>query len=123
MIHIEVPADLASIDTVRSRLVTAAEGLGIADPGPLALVASEIVTNAIVHARTGAHLTFRRVASDEVELAVTDHGAGDPQMRRPGDDQTGGRGLQIVDALSSSWGVRHDGPDETTVWVRLPDGR
>ncbi|MFD5747910.1 ATP-binding protein [Streptomyces sp. NPDC127033] len=38
---------------------------------------------------------------------------------KPGDDDTGGRGLVIVDALCEKWGVRPRDPGKT-VWAQLP---
>jgi len=118
-IAIDVPPDLASIDGVRAQIEAAASRWGVGEIDPLALVTSELVTNAIVHAGTESVITCRLLAPDEVELAVTDHGAGTPRMGDPDVDDTGGRGLRIVDALSTTWGVRHLAPDETTVWARV----
>jgi anti-sigma regulatory factor (Ser/Thr protein kinase) len=119
VVVIDVPVDLASVDGVRHQVLAAAEGWGFAGLTELEVVTSEIVTNAIVHAATPSHLTFRRLPTGAVELAVTDHGGGAPWMRTPTTDDVGGRGLRIVDAVSTSWGVQHGPPDETTVWARL----
>ncbi|MGV9882912.1 hypothetical protein [Streptomyces sp. NPDC003006] len=37
---------------------------------------------------------------------LTDAGAGRPEVKVPGEDETGGRGLLLVDALAHRWGVR-----------------
>lgn len=66
---------------------------------------SELVANAVRHARTELILTV--TAGDAVTIAIRD---GDPQLRRPlaGDDDAlaeRGRGLHIVAAISSDWGI------------------
>lgn len=118
-LHLDIPPELASLDGVRSQVVAAAGAWGFPALQDLALVTSEIVTNAIRHAGTPAHLTCRLVAPDEVELAVTDHGAGQPEVQAPDARQPGGRGLQIVAAISAAWGVEHATPGATTVWARV----
>ena len=55
----------------------------------------------------------------QLELRVTDGGAGDePQRRDVGPDSVDGRGLAIVTALAETWGVDKDGLGQS-VWARL----
>ena len=71
----------------------------------LALIASELVTNAVRHART--EITIELTAEDgALHLEVFDRGAGRPVFVDPDPDQPGGLGLPIVEALASSWGMR-----------------
>jgi anti-anti-sigma regulatory factor len=68
------------------------------------LVASELVTNAVVHAGTAIELTLRLV---DVSLHVAVRDTGDGQARISGtvdESAESGRGLVLVDALASSWG-------------------
>ncbi len=68
------------------------------------LVASELVTNAVVHAGTPIELTLRLVAP-LLHIAVRDHGAGHAKITGLLDESAeSGRGLVLVEALSSSWG-------------------
>ena len=71
----------------------------------VSLVVSELVTNAV---RAGCHrLTVRlSVDGDQIRLAVIDDGAGTPVRQHLRVDATSGRGLAIVGALTSDWGVR-----------------
>jgi serine phosphatase RsbU (regulator of sigma subunit)/anti-sigma regulatory factor (Ser/Thr protein kinase) len=87
------------------------------------LLASELVTNAIVHAGTAVELTCR-LNGGTVEISVLDrHPARvipDPppvvDVARPS-----GRGLLLPAALSSSWGVTYDSATKV-IWFRLgPD--
>jgi anti-sigma regulatory factor (Ser/Thr protein kinase) len=83
------------------------------------LMVSELATNCIRHERTSFHITIRG-STQEVRVEVTDSGSGAPRMRSPGPDEPSGRGLQIVDMLSDSWGVEPELPTGKTVWFTMP---
>ncbi len=91
--------------------------------GDLLLVTSELVTNA---SKSGSSTFLLEMDAhrDHVELAVVDE---DPEPARrlvPDLNQYSGRGLGIVEALSSSWGQDpYDGRTKR-VWCRfdLPAG-
>jgi anti-sigma regulatory factor (Ser/Thr protein kinase) len=78
------------------------------------LIVSELVTNAVVHARTPIELTIT-VRATRVRIEVTDFGVDRPQLW-VGDE--GGRGIPIVEALSLEWGVVDLGSAKT-VWCEL----
>jgi hypothetical protein len=64
-----------------------------------------------------------RVRPDEggtVEVRVTDGGSGDrrPNARPAGPEAIDGRGLHIVGALATRWGVDRDGLGQS-VWAEL----
>jgi serine/threonine-protein kinase RsbW len=67
------------------------------------IVASELVTNGI---QAGRMLAFLIVAErpGAVVLYVWDDGPGSPQRQASDADALDGRGLTIVEALSSEWG-------------------
>lgn len=68
------------------------------------LVASELVTNAVLHARTPMELTLRLV-SPVLHIAVRDASAHRPRINSIVDENAeSGRGLLLVDALAASWG-------------------
>lgn len=89
-------------------------------------VAGELVGNAIRHAgplHGGVIRLSWRVRntrnSQIVEVRVTDGGGvTEPLVRNAGQEATEGRGLAIVAALTSAWGVEHDGTEQT-VWAEL----
>ena len=83
------------------------------------LMVSELATNCIRHERTSFHITILGSAQ-EIRVEVTDSGSGTPTMRSPGPDEPSGRGLQIVDMLSDSWGVEPENPSGKTVWFTMP---
>jgi anti-sigma regulatory factor (Ser/Thr protein kinase) len=81
------------------------------------LVVSELVTNALVHARSGATVTLRARAG-RVRVEVTDHGAGSPEPRSPAPETVGGRGLLLVAAVAETWGI-DPADDGKVVWAEL----
>jgi anti-sigma regulatory factor (Ser/Thr protein kinase) len=95
---------------------------GISRVGKVAtLVASELVTNAVVHARTPAVMALR-LAHDMLHVSVRDN---DPRpMYRPAPGLTGahegdhGRGLLILDAMADEWGCHPTG-DGKVVWAAI----
>ena len=68
------------------------------------LVASELVTNAVVHAGTAIDLTLRLVGP-VLHIAVRDGGPGRPKIADVDESSESGRGLLLVDALAASWGT------------------
>jgi anti-sigma regulatory factor (Ser/Thr protein kinase) len=83
------------------------------------LMVSELTTNVIRHAVTNFDVTIHRTRG-EILVKVTDHGSGLPTMRSLRPDAPDGRGLQIVDTLSSGWGVEDASSSGKTVWFSLP---
>jgi anti-sigma regulatory factor (Ser/Thr protein kinase) len=87
--------------------------------GELSLVISELVTNASVHGR--GKITFRlQLDGQTVRGEVIDEGAGfEHEIRERGPEDVSGRGLFLVDAFTSRWGI-HEGT--THVWFEI-DGQ
>ena len=58
----------------------------------------------------------------EIRVEVTDYGAGTPTMPSVGPEAVRGRGLKIVDMLSTDWGVEPQSDAAKTVWfiLKLP---
>jgi anti-sigma regulatory factor (Ser/Thr protein kinase) len=82
------------------------------------IVASELVANAVLHARTQCRLTAQLDARG-LTIAVQDYRPG--RIRRPSVDATNlrGLGLFVVDRLSRSWGTSPTA-DGKKVWALLP---
>jgi anti-sigma regulatory factor (Ser/Thr protein kinase) len=79
------------------------------------LLVSELVTNAILHAGTDVRLSAM-VAPGRVLVAVSDDDpAHAPHRPDRGQMATSGRGIGLVDLLSSAWGVEI-GPRSKVVW-------
>jgi anti-sigma regulatory factor (Ser/Thr protein kinase) len=86
------------------------------------VVASELIGNAVRHARPqrGGVVTLSWWAKPHlVEVRVADGGAlGAPTLRDSAADAIDGRGLAIVAALAERWGTESD-DDGRLVWARL----
>ena len=82
------------------------------------LLATELVTNAVEHGRGAAYLDAE-VDDRAIRLEVTDGSTVHPQPNTSvGDLDERGRGLMLIEALASRWGIlpRSDGK---TVWCEL----
>lgn len=85
----------------------------------LAIIATELVSNAVLHGAEPVALTLR-VELDDVTVEVFD---GDPtidDVHTPAanEQRLGGRGLFVVASLSDRWGVRPSHPGKT-VWATI----
>jgi CheY-like chemotaxis protein len=81
------------------------------------LVVSELVTNAVAHTRSNFAVVVNR-SGGGVRIEVRDQGPGTPDPKPFSDSAEDGRGLMIVSALASAWGV-DTAPPSKTVWVEL----
>ena len=83
----------------------------------VALLVSELVANAVVHARTPVRvaMTSGPVA---VRVEVSDQSPEAPRVRDVAPDDVSGRGLQMVEALADAWGVEPDGAGKT-IWFEV----
>jgi anti-sigma regulatory factor (Ser/Thr protein kinase) len=82
------------------------------------LVVTELVNNAVLHARGRILRVEIDEIDDSVEIAVVDEGARMPQLHDPEPTWSTGRGLMIVDELSEDWGAAAEPPGKR-VWARL----
>lgn len=86
---------------------------------PVRLVMTELVTNAIRHARgEGMRVSVLRLTGDRVRISVLDRDCTRPELQRPDWANERGRGLRIVDAESATWGVDLL-PGGKRVWAEL----
>jgi anti-sigma regulatory factor (Ser/Thr protein kinase) len=87
--------------------------------GDLILVVSELVNNAVLHGQGAIRLRLQLDAGD-LRGEVIDGGGGfEHELRAAGPHATAGRGLLIVDRLTTQWGV-HEGT--THVWFEMLTG-
>ncbi|MFE7580338.1 ATP-binding protein [Streptomyces gardneri] len=121
----ELPALTSSVARAR-RLAEERLILWGCDPGirdTVALVVSELVTNAVVHTASGRVICEIREGEDTLRIAVRDEGGpAGPRMRDCGEEERG-RGLLIVDALCTAWGADRTGHGTAQiVWAELAHG-
>jgi anti-sigma regulatory factor (Ser/Thr protein kinase) len=105
------------VRNVREFIAQVVDGCPVADD--VVLLASEVVTNAIVHTASGSGGTFTVVVQPGgrmIRVEVHDGGSETPPDVRPADDLAGsGRGLSLVDSLATRWGHLGD-PNGRVVW-------
>jgi anti-sigma regulatory factor (Ser/Thr protein kinase) len=81
------------------------------------LVASELVTNAVLHART--EITLRLdVDESRIRIEVYDDNPRLPVAVAPPADATSGRGLSLVSAVATAWGMEHRSSGKV-VWAEI----
>ncbi|MFE5489356.1 ATP-binding protein [Streptomyces virginiae] len=83
------------------------------------LLISELVTNAVRHTSGGCLLEVR-LASDGIDIEVTDTSDAEPEPRRPDRRGEGGWGWHLVNRLGSDVGIRHHAAGGKTIHVRVP---
>ncbi|AOU77436.1 ATP-binding protein [Streptomyces physcomitrii] len=89
---------------------------------PAALVASELVTNSLLHTSSlTLRLSLTRPADGLVRIGVVDRSFRAPALQRAGECGEGGRGLALVDALACRWGT-DPLPWGKRVWAELACG-
>lgn len=86
----------------------------------VALLVSETVTNALLHAGTAAHLSIC-FDGTTVRIEVRDASVELPSVRPYSELAPTGRGLRLVEALALRWGVIPDRRGKT-VWCEVTVG-
>lgn len=124
--RLTIPGDPAQSAGARLWLRTFLQNHDAARPAAddAVLVVSELVSNALLHSRSGlpgGEITvIAAVRPGRLRLEVTDQG--DPRPAGPGavalDPDERGRGLEIVAALATEWGI-NAGPGLRTTWAEL----
>jgi DNA-binding NarL/FixJ family response regulator len=82
------------------------------------IVASELVTNAIIHGHSTCDLRLS-ITGNAVRIQARDGGGGTPDPMAPTADGTHGRGLHIIAALTSAWGIEDIASGGKIVWAEL----
>jgi anti-sigma regulatory factor (Ser/Thr protein kinase) len=119
---VRLPHSLESPARARAMAADAVKELSCEDaPDEVALVVSELVTNAVRYAEPPVELEIE-VTDDAVLIAVNDGSPGRPAAPEPSEAAEGGRGLLLVDLLADETGVRPQPPGKT-VWASLPRDR
>ncbi|MDX3693295.1 ATP-binding protein [Streptomyces europaeiscabiei] len=126
-VQLEIRPDPAEVGRARRWARSRLAGSGIGDAEPLAetliLLVSELVTNAVVHTGRPAVLRLllsglRDGAIGKVRLEVADTSACPPTPRCADGDETGGRGLALVEVLADRWGWSYEGIGKR-IWCEL----
>lgn len=87
------------------------------------LLASEIVTNAVLHADSSVEVVITLPDDTRgLRIEVKDKSPEQPQVRDTAVTDVNGRGLHLVEELAVDWGVRPDPPGKA-VWFELDRSR
>jgi anti-sigma regulatory factor (Ser/Thr protein kinase) len=118
VLHTTLPPEPFSARQARRFVTSALSQLGLPELTDTALIlVSELVTNAVLHARSEVTLTVART-DDGLRMEVGDHSSLAPSMRHYSAEAATGRGLVLVESLADAWGS-DIGPSGKTVWFEL----
>src|SRR5579884_2597895 len=107
---VDLPSDLGSAREARRFVADCASRLGRPGVAELAeLLVSELVTNAVAHARTGVAIQCVPTRAG-IRVVVRDGSADLPSPRHPDPWDERGRGLLLVETLASRWGTQSVAP-------------
>jgi len=113
----DFPNETASVRAARRFVTDAAAADGL-DVDHLELLVSELAANAVLHGRTSFTVALR-VLDHHVRVSVSDQNPQAPVVQPDQPRAVTGRGMRLVDSLSSRWGVE-PAPPGKTVWFELP---
>jgi anti-sigma regulatory factor (Ser/Thr protein kinase) len=121
-----LPLDDRSVKTARDQVAATLEQAGWSPEAVerARVVASELATNALVHAESGFDVDVRLAAgARQVWIGVTDEAPDAlPAYAERDSTRPGGMGLYLVDAMAVSWGMRPASRGKV-VWACLADDR
>ncbi|MFI5854809.1 ATP-binding protein [Streptomyces parvulus] len=118
-----IPKRRRDVTTARGRLHKALADWGVPDElaDVVVLLASELVTNAVLHCRI-SHAQVRvtlTLHGTDLTLEVSDPDRDRlPRLHHSGPNDEGGRGLALVSALADEWGCRQELYTKC-VWARF----
>ena len=124
IVSLRAPHEPASVGKVRREIVADLQTRDLSEElvDEAEIVASELLTNAVRHARPLSDGTIRvrwKIRGDVVEVEVTDGGG--ESVPRPAPRTvwlSSGRGLRIVRSIAHEWGVTEDRTGNV-VWATL----
>jgi anti-sigma regulatory factor (Ser/Thr protein kinase) len=110
-----LPDDAIAAGQARKHVTAQLDAWGLDDLAMTTeLLVSELVGNVVRHAKGPVQLRLLRGKSLVCE--VSDGSLTTPRIRRAGETDEGGRGLQLVAALAHRWGARYTGTGKT-IWT------
>ncbi len=115
---LRLPPDHVAASRARRFVSETLRAWGLDDAVPDAeLLVSELVTNAVLHARSATRVTLERNGR-MLRISVYDDSPVQPRVRDYGPEAVTGRGLLLVERIAKSWGVFPDGAGKS-VWFEL----
>jgi anti-sigma regulatory factor (Ser/Thr protein kinase) len=115
---LHLPLDHAAAAKARRFVAETMRAWGCDDAIPDAeLLVSELVTNAVLHARSATRVTIERDGAT-LRFSVYDSSPTRPRLRDYGPEAVTGRGLLLVDRIARRWGVEPDAAGKC-VWFEV----
>ena len=115
---LELPLDHTAAARARQFVARTLESWDCADAiADAELLVSELVTNAILHARSPAVVSIAREQAG-LRVAVCDSSTAPPRVRDYGPSAVTGRGMLLVDRIARRWGVDMNGNGKC-VWFEV----
>ncbi|WP_327341015.1 SpoIIE family protein phosphatase (plasmid) [Streptomyces sp. NBC_01324] len=117
-IHQADPEGLSDARTIVRQALTDWGMAELADDAEL--VTGELLVNVLLHTEGGAVLTLEVLPEPvrRVRLSVQDRSSAWPRRRTPGETATSGRGLLLLDAVATRWGIEPRGEGKA-VWCEI----
>ena len=114
-----LPPELPSVRAARRFVQDRCRDVGLTDErcDDALLLTSELVTNAVLHGRSEVCVEIT-AGPEQVRIAVLDENSRHPVVVTEDADALDGRGLALVAAIASTWGVE-DRPMGKSVWFEL----
>ena len=104
--RLDLPADPSSVGDARRFVTRVLSEWGLTEAiDVVALLVSELATNAVLHART-AYAVVVSANREDVRVEVLDGSSVQPRRRQNSNAAATGRGVAMIDRLATSWGTR-----------------
>ncbi len=117
--HLDLPHDLTSVQLARRFVAQRLAEWGLESIRDDALlVTSELAANAITHAHSDCRLRISLMPAT-LRIDVIDTGSGTPEPQPPSETLEHGRGLHLVAAVTTAWGLEMVPEDGKVVWAEL----
>ncbi|MER5897862.1 SpoIIE family protein phosphatase [Streptomyces sp. NPDC001876] len=117
-IHQADPEGLSDARAIVRQALTDWDMAALADDAEL--VTGELLVNVLLHTEGGAVLTLEVLPEPvrRIRLSVQDRSSVWPRRRTPGETSTSGRGLLLLDAVATRWGIEPRGEGKA-VWCEM----
>ncbi|MFD4693920.1 SpoIIE family protein phosphatase [Streptomyces sp. NPDC058463] len=117
-IHQADPEGLSDARAIVRQALTDWDMASLADDAEL--VTGELLVNVLLHTEGGAVLTLEVLPEPvrRIRLSVQDRSSVWPRRRTPGETSTSGRGLLLLDAVATRWGIEPRGEGKA-VWCEM----
>jgi anti-sigma regulatory factor (Ser/Thr protein kinase) len=115
--HLDLNPEPRSAGAARRFVMRCLGPLDVEMEGTLELLTSELVTNAVLHARTPLLLGVAQSGA-RIIVCVGDRNLLRPEQQPYSEDRSDGRGIVILQALAERWGITTQ-PGGKVVWFTM----